>query len=212
MKIPPDLLLVNKVMLDTREPGKGAGSELRLHRRCRTLCIRACHPEVQSIEDLRKVGKNALELMRIIHHIPETSEAAPAKALRDDIVSNSPIRVSRSSTRRHGTCEQQARPGHDHQRNSCKFRNHARNQCGSAGPGLSIWASSVQVSPHLAYGSVISINTVWNAVAPFLCFESVSSPMGQCKVCEKSSSSISKELGVCISCIRVLPEKALPLR
>ena len=33
--------------------------------------------------------------------------------------------------------------------------------------------------------------------------------MGQCKVCEKSSSFISKELGVCLSCIRELPEKAL---
>ena len=33
--------------------------------------------------------------------------------------------------------------------------------------------------------------------------------MGQCEVCEKSSSSIPKELGVCLSCIRELPEKAL---
>ncbi len=35
--------------------------------------------------------------------------------------------------------------------------------------------------------------------------------MGQCKVCQRSSPSISKELGICLSCIRGLPEKALPV-
>ncbi len=35
--------------------------------------------------------------------------------------------------------------------------------------------------------------------------------MSQCRLCHATSEDISKELGICLNCIREIPEKALPI-